>query len=220
MKALSTKAFVFACFCLWILCIVSAESQSLEEGSFRKSDLVELIKLDPNLRLEIRYATTNNFTAHIVYPEARAFLQRPVAEALIRANQNVHKLGFGLAIFDGYRPLSVVKYFWDVTELKNKKFVADPSRGSTHSRGCAVDLTLFDLKTGKLVDMPSEYDEWSDRSASDYPGGTEHPRNMRDILRSAMEKEGFIPAPAEWWHYTYKDWEEYQNMDIPFSQIP
>lgn len=191
----------------------------LEKTDFREPQLVELISLDHTLRLDIRYATKNNFTGRIHYPEARAFLQRPAAEALIRVHRKLKQQGYGLLIYDGYRPLSVVKAFWEATSTENKKFVADPQEGSVHSRGCAVDLTLFDLKTGKAVPMPSEFDEWSERSYLNYEGGSAESKKMRDLLKTAMEAEGFIPCELEWWHYTYKDWEEYRNMDIPFKKL-
>jgi D-alanyl-D-alanine dipeptidase len=126
-----------------------------------------------------------------VYKEARAFLQRPAAEALLRANKALHKKGYGLLVFDGYRPWSVTKIFWDATPDDKKIFVADPSQGSKHNRGCAVDLTMFEIKTRKPVTMPGEYDEMSDRSHINYTGGTVESRRLRDLLRSAMEAEGF-----------------------------
>src|SRR5882762_6333613 len=140
-----------------ILVIAFAQGPPIEPGPFRKPDLVELIKLDPTIKLDIRYATKNNFVGKAVYKQARAFLQRPAAEALVRINQNLRKHGYGLVVFDGYRPWSVTKVFWDVTPADKKIFVADPSKGSRHNRGCAVDLTLFELKTGLQVKMPSEY---------------------------------------------------------------
>ena len=190
-----------------------------ETGTFRKPDLVELIKLDPSLRLDIRYATSNNFVGRPVYKEARAFLQRPAAEALTRVNQSLRKKGYGLLIFDGYRPWSVTKIFWDATPEDKKQFVADPSQGSRHNRGCAVDLSMFDLKTGKEVTMPSDYDEMTERSHINYPGGTAESRRLRDLLRTEMEAEGFFVYEPEWWHYDYKDWKEYRILNIAFSEI-
>src|ERR1041385_7411338 len=94
-----------------------------EEGNFRQTDLVELVKLDPTIKLDIRYATSNNFAGRPVYKEARAFLQRPAAEALVKVNASLKPLGYGLVVFDGYRPWSVTKLFWDITSEENKKFV-------------------------------------------------------------------------------------------------
>jgi len=190
-----------------------------ETGTFRKPELVELVKLDRTIRLDIRYATSNNFLGRPVYKQARAFMQRPAAEALARANQALRKQGYGLIIHDGYRPWSVTKAFWDATPADKKVFVADPAQGSRHNRGCAVDLSLFDLKTGKVVVMPSGYDEMTERSHINYAGGTEEQRRLRDLLRAAMEAEGFVVYEPEWWHYDYKDWKEYPILNIGFSEI-
>jgi zinc D-Ala-D-Ala dipeptidase len=196
-----------------------AQEPPKETGAFRKPDLVELVKLDPTIKLDIRYATSNNFLGRPVYKEARAFLQRPAAEALVRVNMTLRKKGYGLIIHDGYRPWSVTKIFWDATPPDKKIFVADPSQGSRHNRGCAVDLSLFDLKTGKEVVMPSGYDEMTERSHIDYRGGTEESRHLRDTLRAAMEAEGFAVYEPEWWHYDYKDWKEYPILNIEFARI-
>ena len=137
----------------------------LEPGPFRPVELVELIALDPTIRLDIRYATRDNFLATPVYTEARAFLQRPAAEALVRAHRALREQGFGLLIHDAYRPWWVTKVFWDATPADKHDFVADPAQGSRHNRGCAVDLTLFRLADGRAVAMPSLYDEMTERSS-------------------------------------------------------
>ena len=189
-----------------------------EAGTFREPDLVELIKLDPTIKLDVRYATADNFAGRPVYTEARAFLQRPAAEALVRAHRALRSQGYGLAVFDGYRPWSVTKLFWEITPADKKQFVADPSKGSRHNRGCAVDLTLYDLKTGREVSMPGEYDEMSERSHVNYAGGTPEQRRLRDLLRAAMEAEGFTVYAPEWWHFDYKDWRSYPILNVPFSE--
>lgn len=191
----------------------------VEAGPFRKPDLVELKKLDRTIRLDIRYAASNNFLGRPVYKEARAFLQRPAAEALARVNRSLRKKGYGLVVFDGYRPWAVTKIFWDATPEDKKEFVADPAKGSRHNRGCAVDLSIFDLKTKKLVEMPGEYDEMTERSHINYQGGSAESRRLRDMLRAAMEAEGFLVYEPEWWHYDYKDWKEYPVLNISFSEI-
>jgi D-alanyl-D-alanine dipeptidase len=191
----------------------------VEEGDFKDSDLVELIKLDPSFKLDIRYATSNNLVGRPVYTEARAFLQRPAAEALVKINNELKPLGFGLMIFDGYRPWSVTKIFWDITPEEDKKFVADPKNGSRHNRGCAIDLTLYDLVTGEEIPMTGVYDEMSERSYPDYDGGTVEQREMRDLLRSKMEANGFTVYKFEWWHFDYKDWKTYRIENIQFSEI-
>jgi len=190
-----------------------------ETGEFRTPDLVELTALDPTIKLEVRYATTNNLFGSVFYAQARAFMQRPAAEALVRAHHKLKKLGYGLLIHDAYRPWYVTKMFWDATPDNLKLFVADPSQGSRHNRGCAVDLTLYDLSTGKPVQMVSTYDETTDRAAADYPGGTSLQRWYRRLLREAMESEGFSVYPAEWWHFDYKDWRSYPIMNVRFENI-
>ncbi len=190
-----------------------------ESGDFRPTDLVELTKFDPTIKLEIRYATTNNLFGTVFYSEARAFMQRPAAEALVRVNRKLKDKGYGLLVHDAYRPWYVTKVFWDATPDDKKKFVADPAKGSRHNRGCAVDLSLYDLRTGKPVEMVSTYDETTDRAYPDYPGGTSLQRWHRDLLRAAMEAEGFTVYEAEWWHFDYKDWQHYRIGNVPFDQI-
>lgn len=188
-----------------------------EEGK-REARLVELITLDNTIKLDIRYATENNFVGKKVYPEARAFLQKPAAKAVVNVNKKLKKRGLGIVVFDGYRPWSITKLFWEVTPEDKRKFVANPEKGSKHNRGCAVDLSIFDLKTGELIDMPSGYDEFTERASPDYTGGTEKQTANRDLLRKLMEEEGFTVNPNEWWHFDYKDWEKYAIYDISFTE--
>ena len=196
-----------------------AASPPEEKGPFRNSDLVELAKLDPAIHLDIRYATANDFLGRAVYTQARAFLQRPAAEALVGALHRLQPYGYGLLIHDGYRPWYVSKIFWDATPPDGKIFVADPAQGSRHNRGCAVDLTLYDLKTNEPAEMTGLYDEMSPRSFPDYPGGTSLQRWHRDLLRWAMESEGFTVFEFEWWHFDYKDWRQYAIGNIPFERL-
>jgi D-alanyl-D-alanine dipeptidase len=204
---------------LLLVAVACAARPPREPGPFRPPDLVELVTLDPTIHLDIRYATADNFTGHAVYTQARAFLQRPAAEALVRANARLREQGFGVLVFDGYRPWRVTKLFWDITPADKKEFVADPSKGSRHNRGCAVDLSLYDLATGSEVEMPGEYDEMSERSHPDYAGGPAQARARRDALRAAMEAEGFAVYDVEWWHYDYQDWRLYPILDLPFERL-
>jgi D-alanyl-D-alanine dipeptidase len=196
-----------------------ALSPPKETGALRKPELVELASLDPTIRLDIRYATSNDFLGTPVYTQARAFLQRPAAEALLRAHRKLHALGYGLLIHDGYRPWYVTRIFWEATPPKDRIFVADPTQGSRHNRGCAVDLTLYDLQAGKPIEMPGTYDEASLRSFPNYPGGTSLQRWHRELLRRAMESEGFAVYEYEWWHFDYKDWHEYPILNTPFEEM-
>ncbi len=208
---------------LTILCILIINSCATrpvyEKGTFRSSDLIELVKLDTSIHLDIRYATSNNIVARPVYKEAKAFLQRPAAEALVKVNQDLKPLGYGLLIFDGYRPWSVTKIFWDITPVEKRKFFADPKDGSRHNRGCAIDLGLYELNSGKEVQFTGQFDEMSERSYVDYKDGTEEQRKMRDLLRSKMEANGFSVYKFEWWHFDYKDWKSYRIENIQFSKI-
>jgi len=146
-------------------------------------------------------------------------LQKPAAEALVRVHRALKKRGYGLLIHDGYRPWSVTKMFFDATPEDLRIFVADPAQGSRHNRGCAVDLTLYDLKSGKPIEMTGGYDEMSDRSYPDYLGGTSLQRWHRDLLRRAMQAEGFTVYEAEWWHFDYKDWQKYPIGNQTFEEI-
>jgi D-alanyl-D-alanine dipeptidase len=190
-----------------------------EQGTFRKPDLVELTRLDPTIELDIRYATANDFLGTPLYTQARAFLQRPAAEALVRAHRELKAQGYGLIIHDGYRPWYVTKIFWDATPNDKKIFVANPAEGSRHNRGCAVDLSLYDLNTGKEVKMPSGYDEMTERAYANFTGGTPEERTRRQLLKQAMEKQGFTVNPTEWWHFDYQDWKQYPILNLKFEDL-
>ncbi|HEY0674319.1 MAG TPA: M15 family metallopeptidase [Longimicrobiales bacterium] len=190
-----------------------------QSDTLRAPGLVELRALEPGIKYDIRYATTNNFMSAVFYSQAKAFLQRPAAEAVVRAHRALNKLGYGLLIHDAYRPWYVTKMFWDATPDSMRDFVADPRFGSRHNRGAAVDLTLYDLKTGQAVEMPSGYDEFSTRAYPEYPGGTARQRWHRDLLRRVMEAEGFRVYNVEWWHFDYQDWRLYPVLNRRFEEI-
>jgi zinc D-Ala-D-Ala dipeptidase len=189
------------------------------ENGLEAPDLVDVQPLDPAIKLDIRYATTNNFLGTKIYDEPRAFLQRPAAQALVRAHRALAQSGYGVLIHDAYRPWYVTKIFWDATPEDKHTFVANPAHGSRHNRGCAVDLTLYELRTGNVAEMPSAYDEMSDRARPSYTGGTEQQRRLRDLLRTAMEAEGFAVYEVEWWHFDYKDWKRYPVGNVTFDKI-
>jgi D-alanyl-D-alanine dipeptidase len=190
-----------------------------EEGEFRASDLVEPVALDPTLRLDVRYASSRNFLRWPVYAEPRVFLQRPAAEAVVRVNRALRDQGYGLLLFDGYRPWYVTQVFWDATPPEQRMFVADPNQGSRHNRGCAVDLTLYELASGREVAMPSDYDDFTERASPDYAGGSPQQRAARDLLRRAMEAEGFTVNEHEWWHFDCRDWQQYRIENVLFKDI-
>lgn len=183
------------------------------------SDLVELMRIDPTLRLDIRYARSNNFLGFPVYKQARAFLQRDAALALKAANAELHDQGLGLLVFDGYRPFHVTELMWERTPESKRAYVADPKLGSRHNRGAAVDLTIIDLKTGKPLKMPSPYDDFTEKAHHDYQGCTPLAKKNRTKLRVLMEKHGFQILDNEWWHYDFKGWEAYPISNESFEEL-
>ena len=185
----------------------------------RRPDLVEPSRLDPSLRLDVRYATADNFLGEAVYATPRVFLQRDAALALLRVQQALAPHGLGLVLHDGYRPWRVTKLFFEATPVAQRDFVADPQQGSRHNRGCAVDLSLCDLATGTPLHMPSDFDAFEPSAHPDYQGGTAWQRWRRDVLRAAMEAEGFSVYDGEWWHFDFASWRDYPLLDVPFEQL-
>jgi len=196
-----------------------AATPPVETADHKPADLVDLTTLDLRIRLDIRYAGSDNFMGLKLYERPAAYLQRPAAQALARAAKALEAQGYGLLIHDAYRPWFVTWMFWEATPPEDHMFVADPAKGSRHNRGCAVDLTLYDLKTGKPVEMPGRYDEMSARSYADFVGGTTRQRALRAILREAMVAQGFEVYPEEWWHFDYGDWRSYGIGTRTFSEL-
>lgn len=196
-----------------------AASPPQESGDFHRSELTDLETLDDSIKLDIRYATTNNFTGAVFYKQPKAFMQKPAAEAVSRANRRLKDRGLGLLIHDAYRPWHVTKMFWNATPDQFKDFVANPATGSRHNRGCAVDLTLYRLESGEPVQMVAGYDEFSSRSFPLYPGGTSSQRWHRELLRRTMESENFTVYRYEWWHFDYGDWRKYRIGNATFEEL-
>jgi CubicO group peptidase (beta-lactamase class C family)/D-alanyl-D-alanine dipeptidase len=180
--------------------------------------LVSLDKFIPGIKLDIRYATSDNIMKEPVYDTAAAYLRKPAAEALKKVQATLNKLGYGLKIFDGYRPYDVTTRFYEAFHDTN--FVASPYTGSRHNRGCAVDLTIIDLNTGKELAMPTPYDAFSEKSYAGYPGLSKKVLKNRELFQKVMTENGFDIYPYEWWHYDFKDWRNYPLMDIPFKSLP
>jgi D-alanyl-D-alanine dipeptidase len=179
--------------------------------------LVEIKKYIPGIVLDIRYATTNNFTHHQMYREAKAFARLPVVMALRDVEAELKTKGLGIKIYDAYRPYAITVKFYEVALDTN--FVADPRKGSKHNRGCAIDMSLIDLKTGKELDMPTGFDSFSKKAASNYMALPQQEIANREILRNAMQTHGFVEIPSEWWHFDFNGWQKYPLLDIPFSEI-
>ena len=179
--------------------------------------LVEIKKYIPDIVLDIRYATTNNFTHHQMYKEAKAFARLPVVLALKEAQADLKKKGLGIKIYDAYRPYAITVKFYEVAHDTN--FVANPRKGSKHNRGCAIDMGLIDLKTGKELDMPTGFDSFNKRAASNYADLPKVELDNRTIIKNAMEAHGFKEIPSEWWHFDFNGWSKYPLLDIPFTEI-
>lgn len=194
-------------------------SPPVEEGDFRQSDLVDVTKFADNIKLDIRYASDNNFLGTPVYSQPKAFLQREAAQALGRVSKRLAEMGYGLLIHDAYRPWYVTKVFWDATPEDKKIFVANPANGSRHNRGSAVDLTLYDLKTGLPIEMVGVYDEMSQRSYPHYPGGSSLQRWHRDLLVDEMTAGGFSVYEYEWWHFDFNGWQHYPLGNKTFEAL-
>lgn len=179
--------------------------------------LIDLSVFIPNISLDIRYATTNNFTQQVIYKSARAFARKPVAEALKAIQTELNTQGLGLKIFDAYRPYSATIKLYEVYPDKN--FVAPPNTGSRHNRGCAIDLTIINLATKKELKMPTAYDSFKEEAAANYKSVPDSVLKNRTLLQKIMLKNGFVIYPHEWWHFDYKDWKDFTLLDIPFEKL-
>lgn len=190
-----------------------------KEGPKASAELTAIQALAPSVQLDIRYASDNNFMGVPLYDRPGAYLQKPAALALARVSERLRPMGLGLMIHDSYRPWFVTWMFWEATPPDGRIFTADPSKGSRHNRGAAVDLTLTDLKDGTPLEMTGGYDEMSSRSYPNYVGGSSLQRWRRDTLRSAMEAEGFDVYPTEWWHFDFRGWERYPILNLDFDEV-
>lgn len=200
------------------LVVVSSYNQYLASIKTNpNNELIEIKKAIPSIKLDIRYATKNNFMKQVMYKQARAFARRPVVESLKKIQAELNKKGYGLKIFDGYRPYAITLAFYK--KASDKNFVANPAKGSKHNRGCAVDLTLINLKTGKEVVMATRYDSFSAAAAANYEPVTPEVRRNREFLINTMKKYKMNVLDNEWWHYDFTDWRSYDLMDIPFEKL-
>ncbi len=180
--------------------------------------MVDLVVEISGIRLDVRYATEDNFMEERLYPVAKAVLRKPAAESLSDVQEGLKERGLELEVFDGYRPYSVTERMWE--PYQDPDFVADPAEGSRHNRGCAVDLTLVDSGNGEELLMPTDYDDFTEKAAHDYGDLPEETIRNRDLLREVMEGHGFTALETEWWHYDCQDWERFEVMDLPLESVP
>jgi D-alanyl-D-alanine dipeptidase len=234
--SLMYKAYLYATgiplwMCFWMLSVVFAgvflaackplaslpsRGDPPSDEPVRVEGLVEITALDDSFVVDLRYATEDNFTGRQIYPESRAILREETAHKLIKAQAEVKKLGYGLKIWDAYRPLSAQQTLWDAVD--DKTWVAEPTRGSNHNRGAAVDVTLVD-GDGNELPMPSEFDDFSEKAHQTYAGCTEEEARNRDLLREIMNECGFVGYVNEWWHFDDSDAKSYPVLDVPFSDF-
>jgi zinc D-Ala-D-Ala dipeptidase len=178
----------------------------LKPGLSSDYKLVDIQTIAPDIVLDMRYATANNFLKAPVYPAARCLLRAPVAQALKAAQADLRTQGLGLKLYDCYRPLSVQSAMWKI--LPDSRYVANPATGSRHNRGAAVDLTLVDAQ-GKELEMPTEFDDFSELAGRDSEVMTAAARRNVDTLTTAMERQGYTSIVTEWWHYDGPNWKRF-----------
>jgi D-alanyl-D-alanine dipeptidase len=182
-----------------------------------KKELIDLEQYIPGIVLDIRYATMNNFTGEKIYNLAKAYARKPVADAVKRAQAELQKQGLGIKIFDAYRPYKATVKFYEV--YKDTTYVASPYRGSRHNRGCAIDMTIINLKTGEELKMPTGYDSFQKEAWPKTPIKDPEARKNRALIIQVMEKQGFKVNSSEWWHFDFIGWRNYEVLDIDFEEL-
>jgi D-alanyl-D-alanine dipeptidase len=182
----------------------------------RRSALVDVRRVVPGIAIDLRYATSRNFTGRPLYPsQAPCLLRRDVAERLALAQKDLKRSGVFLKVWDAYRPLSITRELWE--RIRDRRYVAPPSKGSRHNRGAAVDVTLVD-RHGNDLPMPTDFDDFSARAYRNHRRLSPRQLHNRRLLQEAMERHGFVGLPTEWWHFDAKDWARYPVLDIPFEE--
>ena len=189
------------------------ERQAQRDADLRLVDLTSL-----RIPLDIRYATPDNFMHEPLYPVAKAYLRAPAARALADVDRELAPRGLGIKVFDGYRPYRITEKMWE--PIRNPDFVADPSKGSRHNRGAAVDLTVIDRLTGHELEMPTPYDDFTSHARQDFNDLPAAVIQNRALLRDVMTRHGFDPLPSEWWHFDFRGWERFDLMDVPLEDLP
>lgn len=218
------SALLCALALLLSLLAAAPAQASGEDAALVAAGLVEPLKADGSLVLDIRYATPDNFTGRTVYPSARCYLRAEVARRLLDAQAALRAQGLGLKIFDCYRPFSVQEAFWKI--MPDERYVLEPKRGeggrivksSRHNRGAAVDVSLVDLKSGSELPMPTGYDDFSEKAHRGAPCADKSACANAVLLEKAMAAQGFEPLPTEWWHFDGPGWQRYEPADLPLPK--
>lgn len=216
--------FLFVCFPVLLhaqykygLTPVTLQQYQQQIKNDSEKELVNLAAAIPGIVLDIRYATANNFTGEVIYTLPRAYARKPVADALRKAQEEFSKHGVGIKVYDAYRPYSATVKFYEV--YHDTTYVASPYKGSRHNRGCAIDMTLVDLKTGEELKMPTEYDSFKKEAWPTTPVKDPVIKRNRDLIISVMHKHGFKVNASEWWHFDFNGWQKFEVMDIDFEEL-
>jgi D-alanyl-D-alanine dipeptidase len=227
LKMLSLKLIISFLLCSCFISLAAQNKYGLTATEYEgylesvkadpKKELIDLEKFIPGIVLDIRYATTNNFTGEKIYNLAKAYARKPVAEAVKRAQAELAKQGLGIKIFDAYRPYSATVKFYEV--YRDTTYVASPYKGSRHNRGCAIDMTIINLKTGEELQMPTGYDSFKKEAWPSTPVTDPVIRKNRQLIIDTMQKEGFKVNSSEWWHFDFIGWKNYEVMDIDFEKL-
>lgn len=169
----------------------------------------------PDLKLDLVYATTNNFTHTKLYDNPKVLTTPPMASALRKAADRLRKQDIGLLIFDAYRPYAVSKKMWQI--VHDSRYVANPVYGSDHNRGTAIDLSLYNIKTGQALEMPTEFDNFSTKAHLSYQPSSAHILTNRNLLQKTMKEVGLRPLETEWWHFYLPNSRDFEVLDLDFD---
>jgi len=200
----------------YIVCFIVMQFLVQNLFAQNEKDLVDIISLDSTIIIDLRYATADNFMKEVLYSANICLLRKAVAEKLLKVHKGLRKQGLGLKVWDGYRPLSVQKKMWE--KMPNPGYVANPKYGSNHNRGAAVDVTLVD-SSGAELEMPTGFDDFTKKAASNYPNVTKEAFKNRKILQEAMKAHGFKTIKSEWWHFNDCNVKKYPVIDVPLKKI-
>ena len=188
----------------------------VQADSFQR--MIEIKTLIPNIQYDLRYATKKNFTGTKLYKDGtKTFVRLPVARALQKVQDELNQKGYGLKIFDAYRPYGVTEKMWDL--IHDERYVANPKNGSGHNRGLAVDLTIISLKDGKELNMGTGFDNFTDSAHQSFTALPAEVLANRKLLKESMERSGFKALGTEWWHYSWPNDRNYEVLDIDFKKL-
>ncbi len=208
----------------------NADYQSIKDAAVRaampaklnhgqRGRLVRIRSAVPNAKFDLRYAGSNNIFGVSLFETTEAFAEAETASALKKASDKLATEGFGLLVWEGYRPWYVSKLASDLLPKEKKGMLPLPENGEDRNTGRTVDVSLYNLLTGESVNMISDFDEVSVRQFPGFTGGTKRQRYLRDLLAAVMKECGFTQGKEEWWHFTFGDTGGWQHLNIPYGQI-